>query len=105
MRYASTIPEINKPIIKHLSKMLLFHNSQTWEKNFRDPYFDVAMGCYDGAIDCELVRLFILNKLSNIIDKPSINLYTDDGLTMFEKLIGPQTEQGKKKISKSVDFQ
>ena len=75
MQYASTIPEINKPIIKHLSKMLLFHNSQPWEKNFRDPYFDVAMGCYDGANDCELVRLFILNKLSNIIDKPSI-IYT-----------------------------
>ena len=105
MQYASTILQSNIPIIKHLSKMLLFHNSQPWEKNFRDPYFDVAMGCYDGANDSELVRLFYLKTLSNIIDKPSIGLYLHDGLTMFEKLIGPQTEQWKKKISKSVDFQ
>ena len=97
----STISDSNKPIIKHLSKMMLFHNSQLWERKSRDPHFDVAMGYCNRAELCELERIFILIKLSNIIDKPSIDLYRDGGLAMFEKLIGPQIEQRKKKIIKS----
>ena len=64
------------------------------------------MGCYDGAEVCELVGIFILNKLSNIIDKNSSfyhihnSLYCDDGLRMFDKLSRPQIEQRKTKIIK-----
>ena len=58
------------------------------------------MGCYDGAEICELVGIFILNKLSNIVDKNSIGLYRDDSLGIFDKLSGPQIEQSKKKITK-----
>ena len=58
------------------------------------------MGCYDGAEICELVGIFILNKVSNIIDKNSIGLYRDDGLGVFLQLSGPQIEQRKKKIIK-----
>ena len=47
------------------------------------------MGCYDGVDVCELVEIFIFNKLSNIIDKISIGLYRDDGLGVFDKLSGP----------------
>ena len=56
------------------------------------------MGCYDGAEVYELVGIYILNKLSNIIDKESIWLYRDDGLGIFESLSGRQIER-KKKIS------
>ena len=38
IRYASTISDSNKPIIKYLSKMLLFYNSQPWEKKSRPTF-------------------------------------------------------------------
>ena len=95
-QYASTITEISdsdKAIIKHSRK-------KPWEKKSGDPDFDVPMGCYDGAEICELVGIFILNKLSNIIEKNSIGLYRDDSLGVFDKLSGPKIEQRKKKIFK-----
>ena len=60
------------------------------------------MGCYDGAEVCELVGIFILNKLSNIIDKNSIGLYCHGGLGMFDKLSGPQVNKGRRKFSKFI---
>ena len=62
--------------------------------------FNIPMSFYDGAEICELVGIFILNKLRNIIDKNSIGLYRDDGLGVFDKLSGPQIEKEKKKIIK-----
>ena len=44
------------------------------------------MSCYDEAVVSELVGIFILNKLSNILDKNSIGLYFDNSLGMFDKL-------------------
>ena len=58
------------------------------------------MGCYDGAEVCKLVSIYILNKLSNIIDIDSIGLYRDDGLSIFESLSWPQIERKKKNIIK-----
>jgi hypothetical protein len=43
----------------------------------------VAMGNYDGAEICELVELFILNKLSEKFGKNNIGLYRDDGLMLL----------------------
>ena len=58
------------------------------------------MGCYDGAEVCELVGIYILNMLSNVIDIDSIGLYRDDGLGIFESLSGPQIERKKKNTIK-----
>ena len=58
------------------------------------------MGCYDGAEVCELVGIYILNKLSNIIDIDSIGLYRDDGLGTFESLCGSKIEGKKKNVTK-----
>ena len=58
------------------------------------------MGCYDRAEVCKLTGIYILNKLSNIIDIDSIGSYRDDGLGIFESLSGPQIEQKKKSIIK-----
>ena len=60
------------------------------------------MGCYDGAEVCELAGIYILNKLSNIIDIGSIGLYRDDGLGIFESLSEPQIERKKKNIFKCL---
>ena len=58
------------------------------------------MGCYDGVEVCELVGIYILNKLSNLIDIDIIDLYRDDGLGIFESISGPQIERKKKNIIK-----
>ena len=60
--------------------------------------FDAPMVCYDGAEVCELVGIYILNKLSNITDIDSIGLYRDYRLGIFENLSGPQIERKKKNI-------
>ena len=64
----------DKAIIRDSRKALLFRNNQLWDNKSGDSDFDVPMGCYDGAEVCELVGIFILNKLSNIIGKNSIGL-------------------------------
>ena len=77
IQYACEITEITNhdiSIIKHCRKTLLFNNNQPWQKKSGDPDFDVPMGCYDGAEVCELVGIYILNKLSNIIDIGSIGI-------------------------------
>ena len=52
--------------------------------------FDVAMGSYDGAEICELVGLFILDKLRAEFKNDNIGLYRDDGLAAF-KNVGART--------------
>ena len=77
IQYPGTIRVIcddDKAIIKHSKKTLLFHNIHHREKISGDPHFDVPMDCYNGAEICELVGIFILNKLSSIIDKNVIGL-------------------------------
>ena len=42
--------------------------------------FDVTMRSYDGAETCELVGLYVLNRLSTVIDQSGADLQRDDGL-------------------------
>ena len=58
------------------------------------------MGCYDGAEVCELVRYYLLNKLSKIEDKKSISLYRYDVLAILQNLSGPQIEPKHKDVNK-----
>ena len=46
----------------HSRKSLLFRKDEVWVKR-ENPSFDVTMGSYDGAEVCELVGLFILDKV------------------------------------------
>ena len=43
-------------------KTLLFHDDISWVKPSGNEEFDVPMGSYDGAEDCELEGCFLLNK-------------------------------------------
>ena len=54
------------------------------------------MGAYDGAEVCELVGIFMLNKISEKYDKNDIGLYRDDGLAVFKNISGPESERIKK---------
>ena len=58
--------------------------------------FDVTMGAYDGAEVCELVGIFMLNKISEKYNKNDLGLYRDDGLAVFKNISGPEPERIKK---------
>ena len=83
----------------HARKSLLFNNGTTWIKKDSN-LFDVTMGSFDGAEICELVGLFILNKLATKYGKDNIGLYRDDGLAIFKNISGPQADRIRKDITK-----
>ena len=91
-------------IVKHSRKSFLFSKGEPWLKK-TSKNFDVTMGAYDGAEVCELVGLYILNKLESLINQEYVGLYRDDGLAVLD-LPGPQIEQLRKnmfKLFKSLD--
>jgi len=51
---------------------------------------------FAGAEVCELVGLYLLNKLSNIIATEHIEIYRDDALAILPNLPGLETERQKK---------
>ena len=65
-------------IIEHARKLLLLDNTGVWLKNDINPLFDVAMGSLDSTEVCELVGLYLLNKISLLIDSHNAGLYRDD---------------------------
>ena len=89
----------DRRIIYHCRKSLLFSMDSTWIKK-NGSLFDVTMGSYDGAEVCELVGLFILHQLSQLVGAKNIGLYRDDGLAILENASGPTSERIKKKIIK-----
>ena len=56
------------------------------------------MGSYDGAEICELVGLYLLNRLSIVIDKSSVGLYRDNGLAAINNANGPKLDRIRKDI-------
>ena len=61
----------------HSRKSLLFNEGKPWCKRNSANMFDVAMGSYDGAEICELVGLFILDKLRAEFKNDNTGLYTE----------------------------
>ena len=56
------------------------------------------MGSCDGAKICELVGLYLLNRLSTAIDKSGIGLYRDDGLAAINNGNSPKLDRIRKAI-------
>ena len=90
------IPERDIDIIMHSRKSLLFHQDAAWVKKGDSGLFDVIVGSYDGAEVCQLVGLYILNRLSKKYDKKSTGLYRDNDLAVFSNISGPQADRIKK---------
>ena len=84
-------------IMYHARKSFLFSNEKPWMKR-EGKLFNVTMGAYDGAEVCELVGIFMLNKISEKYDKNDIGLYRDDGLAVFKNISGPESEHMKKNL-------
>ena len=93
------ISEEDTKIIFHSRKLLLFDNNQAWMKKGGE-LFDVTMGAYDGAEICELVGIYMLQKISSHYDKKDVGLYRDDGLAVFKNKSGPESERIKKNLQK-----
>ena len=82
-------------IMYHARKSFLFSNEKPRMKR-EGKLFDVTMGAYNGAEVCELVGIFMLNKISEKYDENNIGLYRDDGLAVFKNISGPELELIKK---------
>ncbi len=63
------------------------------------------MGSYDGAEICELVGLFILNKLGQKFGKENIGLYRDDGLAIMKSKSARLADKNEEKNSTNVSKQ
>ena len=86
-------------VIMHSRKSLLFCKNETWaKKDNRD--FDVTMGAYDGAEVCELVGLFLLDKVKKECKELELGLYRDDGLGTTANLTGKLAERLRQKLFK-----
>ena len=72
-----SISKLEKESIFEARKCFLFSDSKSWAKR-NNPDFDVTMGAWDGAECCELVGLYMLDRLK--ILGLNIGLYRDDGL-------------------------
>ena len=77
MGYVHTTPQQNK-MIHQASQSFRYCNGETWVKK-GDVNFDIGMGAYHGAQACELVGLYMLNKMKELPNFESI-LFRDDGL-------------------------
>ena len=77
------------------------------EKNYYK-FFDVTMGSYDGAEECEPVGTFFLSKLRNIIGKKNTGVYGDDRLVVLRNMNAREINKTRNivlKMFKEVGFQ
>ena len=73
-RSIATISETVINIIHHSRKPLLFDKTSAWVKKGNNSLFDVTMRSYDGAEICELAGLYVMNRLSTVIDQSAADL-------------------------------
>ena len=86
--------------ITHSCSSFLFCEGSPWsKKNTHGDLFDVTMGSYSGAEICELIGLFLLDKVtsSGLLPKSAIGIYRDDGICVL-KGSGPQVDKSRKKL-------
>ena len=74
------------------------NKDETWIKKGENPSFDVTMGSFDGAEVCELVGLYLLQKLSPLLGIKNFGLYRDDGLAAVNTSSGPVLDRMRKNI-------
>ena len=91
------IDEITKKAIKQAAQSFLVSENEIWIK--KTGTFDVTMGGYHGAEICEIVGLYLLSQLAEVIPREFIGLYRYDGLAVSNAR-PRQIEILKKKICK-----
>ena len=61
------------------------------------------MGSFHGAEICELVGLYLLDNIKDIIDPKHIALYRDDGLAIVNNHSNADLERVCKKLRRSIE--
>ena len=84
----------------HSRKTFLFWQDSAWVKKEGHEDFDIPMGCYDGTEICELVGIYIQNKLCKLMSRKDFGLYRDDGLGILRNTSGPEADRKRKNIIK-----
>ena len=82
-RQHKAISNENLKTVKHCPKSILHYNKDPRVKKNTKSYFDMSLGSHDGAEICELVGIYLLFLLTNIINKNFFDLYRDDVITML----------------------
>ena len=59
------------------------------------------MGNYDGAEVCELVGIYLLSLLANIVDRNNSGLYRDDGLIFLRNMNEQKMDRVRKNVIKN----
>ena len=96
----TTISTLDREIIMAAKNTLLYNDSNPWCKKNPPNFFDVTMGSFDGAESCELIGLFILQKITKF--DVNLGLYRDDGLGFSQKS-RKQIDNLKKQIEKTFN--
>ena len=73
------ISPLEKATIMQAANSFLCSRNETWVKKGGGT-FDITMGGFHGAEVCEIVGLFQLSKLTEVVPKDLIGLSRDDGL-------------------------
>ena len=92
--YAKSFTTIGENVINAIKlarKSLLFSKGD-------NELFDVTMESFDGVEVCELVGLYLLDKLSKLLGKDNVGLYRDDGLAAVKTTSGPVLDKMRKNI-------
>ena len=71
----------------------LYYLMIVWLKKDGNPLFDVTMDSFDGTEKCELVGLYLKNKIKPLLGNSNVGLYKDDGLAIVSKANGPKLER------------
>ena len=95
-RTITSLSERDLSVVLHCRRNFLHFQNEIWVKR-ENPDFDVGMGSPDSAEVCELVGLFLLSEMEQLIPREQLGLYRDDGLAVVE-LPGPEIERLKKRI-------
>ena len=81
-KHYTTITPKDEILFQEARRSFLFNNDTAYVKR-NNPHFDVGMGSYDGAEACEIVGLFLLEKVFSAkigIRRECTGLYRDDGI-------------------------
>lgn len=89
------IPDDRIAFIKDVRKSVVFSGERPWVKKNKRGMFDVTIGSFHGAEICELVGLFILNRLAKKFGRSNVGLYRDDGLALLENTTGRLADKAK----------
>ena len=71
-------------IITHTCNSVLTYDGKVWTSKDQESSFDVPMGSYFGAGLCDLIGLYILDRLGKTYMSNQIGLYRDDGLAIIK---------------------